>query len=313
MPSGTSPVQRTASQAQRVLVTLLWSCLLLVVAGLAYGWWSFYRGPTEDKPAAVSENTFTLDTSKIATTENSRLGLTDLVKTDSQKLFQPSTSESDMAIPEKLTEEARQLVTQFRSADNWQKKLSFIVNPERTESLLRDYYEVRKQSDPQAGDKLEVTRHKLLGKELLVVSAEGNYMRNPVEAALLKDASGQWRMDWESYVGFGEMGWEDFITQRKSEPVVFRVHAQVGDYWNHEFSDTQVWGSVKLRSPESEKTLHGHCRLGSGLGRELMGMLRLPPKNQALTLRLAFPPKSQSDHCVEITGLVAERWLVLPP
>jgi hypothetical protein len=36
------------------------------------------------------------------------------------------------------------------------------------------------------------------------------------------------------------------------------------------------------------------------------------PTRMALTLRLAFPEKAESDHCVSITGVVANRWLLVP-
>jgi hypothetical protein len=38
----------------------------------------------------------------------------------------------------------------------------------------------------------------------------------------------------------------------------------------------------------------------------------LPGAKALLTLRLAFPNQAQSDHCVKIVGLLADRWLLFP-
>jgi hypothetical protein len=31
-----------------------------------------------------------------------------------------------------------------------------------------------------------------------------------------------------------------------------------------------------------------------------------------VTVRLAYPPNAQSDHCVKISELMADRWLLFP-
>jgi hypothetical protein len=43
-----------------------------------------------------------------------------------------------------------------------------------------------------------------------------------------------------------------------------------------------------------------------------MPALNLPGAKALLTLRLAFPNQAQSDHCVKIVGLLADRWLLFP-
>ena len=313
MPDGSPKRHHTSTEAHRTLMMALWALLLLSSAGLAGGWWAYYNADEAQEHTESSPPAQLRASSPGSNASQRSISLTDLVKTDAEKLFQPHSTESHNTLSDADTEAAAATITKFKSAKTWHEKLAFVFDAGRVTPLMRDFYDVRKQTDPVAGELLSLSPHKLLGREIIVASMEGNAIRNPVEAALLQYESGNWKLDWESYVGFGEMAWEQFILDRTTSPKLFRVQAQRGDYWNFEFSDENIWYSVKLRSPESERALHAYCRRDSGVGAELMALLQLPPKIQPLCLRLVFPERSQSDHCVEITGLAAERWLILPP
>jgi hypothetical protein len=43
-----------------------------------------------------------------------------------------------------------------------------------------------------------------------------------------------------------------------------------------------------------------------------MPALKLAGAKSLVTLRLAFPRKAESDHCVYIKDLLADRWLLFP-
>ncbi len=43
-----------------------------------------------------------------------------------------------------------------------------------------------------------------------------------------------------------------------------------------------------------------------------MPALKLPGSKALVTVRLAFPNNAQSDHCVKIIDLLADRWLLFP-
>jgi hypothetical protein len=101
------------------------------------------------------------------------------------------------------------------------------------------------------------------------------------------------------------------------------------DYYNYEFDDKARFLAVKLRSPDGMHSLTGYVlrksQLGIAVG-NLIGVrlpnplppevplppLRLPGAKQAVTLRVGFPPAAQSDHCVMIKEIVADRWMLFP-
>jgi hypothetical protein len=108
-----------------------------------------------------------------------------------------------------------------------------------------------------------------------------------------------------------------------------RVVASESSYYNYEFSEKWRWLAVKLRSPDGLHNVTGYVERTSLFGVALanligvplphklpdgtpMPALNLPGAKALLTLRLAFPNQAQSDHCVKIVGLLADRWLLFP-
>lgn len=217
------------------------------------------------------------------------------------------------AEPDTATQdEANNIMQQYRQARTWREKLPLVRDPAHVEPLMRDFYEVQKGTDPVC-DKVDgVVGFHYHGVEVVLLSHANPRANGKVEAALLRDESGALKLDWESFVGYSDMEWAAYRKARPVEHKVFRAFAATGDYWNYEFGDQSKYLSVRLLSPDGMESLHGFCERNSGVGREMASVLSRSSEMQAMTLRLAFPEKAESDQCVRIVGLVAERWL-LPP
>ena len=86
---------------------------------------------------------------------------------------------------------------------------------------------------------------------------------------------------------------------------------------------------MKLHSPDRLQNVTGYVERKSILGIALanligvplphkqpdgtpMPALKLPGSKSLVTVRLAFPSNAQSDHCVKITDLLADRWMLFP-
>ena len=109
------------------------------------------------------------------------------------------------------------------------------------------------------------------------------------------------------------MAWADFKKERPVADKVFRAFAVVSDYYNFEFSDQKDnLLSVNLLSPDGVESLHGYCERRSELGGMLPEIFGNREGTAGITVKLAFPEKAESNHCVKITDLVSDRWLILP-
>lgn len=116
------------------------------------------------------------------------------------------------------------------------------------------------------------------------------------------------RIDWDSWVGWSEMSWQDFTREKPTEPKLFRVILSDVDYYNFGFSEEGKFKSFRLESPGQADPLYGYVERDSGLASKLR-----PPSDRPsvpVVLMLSFPENAKRDNQVSISRLVAEGWLV---
>jgi hypothetical protein len=116
------------------------------------------------------------------------------------------------------------------------------------------------------------------------------------------------KIDWESWVGWSEMPWADFIRTRPTEAKLFRVMLGPVDYYNFNFTDDRKWRSYRLVSPDGEHSLYAYVELDSVLD----ARLRPSPDNKQipLTLSLRYPPDSDSPNQVLVEKWHADGWVL---
>lgn len=210
--------------------------------------------------------------------------------------------------PERMAD-ALEVLRRFTNASSWQEKLSCVIDKERVEPLMRTYYEGQSKAAPTISSTLTPAHFKLNQTEVLLFSSPSG---GASELAMVSPTpGGRFLVDWESFVGASDASWQDFKRMRSTHPALFRLFAQRDDYFNYEFSDASQYLSVRLTSPEGEQFIFGYCDKDSAIGKTLASLLDQSKARLPLTLRLAYPENAQSDHCVKIVGVIANRWLVV--
>lgn len=116
------------------------------------------------------------------------------------------------------------------------------------------------------------------------------------------------RIDWESWVGWSEMPWEEFLASKPTEPKVFRLNLSSIEYYNTAFTDDKKWQSYRLLSPDGKHAIYGYAERGSVLN----ARLRPPPdsKQVAMMLSLKFPENAASNNQVIIEKCIIEGWVL---
>ena len=239
------------------------------------------------------------------------LKLSDLARSQEAPLFPEPVLLTTPISPDREVA-AHATLQRFLQAESWRDKLPLVVESERVRSAMRDFYEVRRHHDPRAEGPSRQAMFRINNTEVLLYSFASMRPGGATDVALIARDGEPFKVDWESFVGASEMSWPDFKKQRTTDPQLFRVFAQVDDYYNYEFSDAAKFISVHLTSPDGLYFIYGFCARDSAVGQTLTALQASGPTRMALTLRLAFPPKAESDHCVSITGVVANRWLLVP-
>lgn len=265
--------------------------------------------PEPQPPEAVHKKTILPMPPAPAAVET--LKLTDLARSQATPLF-PEAEPLSVPVQSARQVAAEALLQRFLQAETWQDKLPLIVNGDQLGSALRDYYEVRHHEDPDTAGPARQASFRINNTEVLLYSYASTRLGNTTDVALIARHGEPFKLDWESFVGASEMGWPEFKKERPSKPKLFRVFAQFDDYYNYEFSDEKKLLSVHLTSPDGLYFIYGFCERGSALGHTLEALQTGGATRMALTLRLAFSPQAESDHCVHITGVIANRWLLVP-
>ena len=239
------------------------------------------------------------------------LKLTDLARSQEPPLF-PEAQPLILPVQPAREMAAEQLLQQFLQAETWQDKVPLVANGSQIRNAMQDYYELRHHQDPVTSGPARQARFRINNTEVLLYSYASTRPGNATDVALIARPGEPFKVDWESFVGASEMGWLEFKKERPAQPKLFRVFAQFDDYYNYEFSDEKKLLSLHLTSPDGLYFIFGFCERGSAVGRTLEVLQAGGAARMALTLRLAFPPMAESDHCVQITGVVANRWLLVP-
>lgn len=203
-----------------------------------------------------------------------------------------------------LINEAQTVARKFLNAASVDEMLPTVRNPELAESRMRAYYPGGKikaagMSAFNSGAGL-VTRGKLHSFPVLTGDHEEKSL------AFIETPQGL-KIDWESWVGWSDIPWEDFLSGKPVESHVFRVILASVDYYNFGYSDDTKWQCYRLESPDLKHTVYGYAEKNSALNANL----RSGAGEQAvmMTLALKFPPDAKSDSQVEIERLVCEGWV----
>jgi len=128
----------------------------------------------------------------------------------------------------------------------------------------------------------------------------------PREMAFEQTAAG-FLVDWESWVGWSELPWDQFGKLRPKEGKEFRVLAQRASYYNFGFAEG-AYHCYLLTSPDHERMLYGYTRQGT-------------PENDTLAtedasdtvswvLELRFPERAKSSNQVIISKVLAKGWVL---
>jgi hypothetical protein len=121
------------------------------------------------------------------------------------------------------------------------------------------------------------------------------------------DGPGGLKIDWESWVGWSEISWQELVQSKSTTAHVFRLYLSPVEYYNFDFKDDLKWQAYRLESPDQETSIYGYVEKGSMLDKQIRPTTDV--KSLPLTLSLRFPEKAASSNQVLIERLVTDGWV----
>lgn len=202
-----------------------------------------------------------------------------------------------------------QVVSQFCSAQTAADLLPVIRDPERVGPLLRNWYSTDERKwvpipVPAVPDPVQF-------------ETDGNWtaFKLPMpdfgsRSMAVEKTDRGFKVDWESFVAYSEMSWQDLQQIRPKTPTLMRVICRITGYYNLDFPSEETWQCFELTDDNSRNnTVYGYVKRGSPTAVE-MQKLMLNASNVNAVLRVAYPARSTTLTQVDIVEVVAKGWVI---
>jgi len=202
---------------------------------------------------------------------------------------------------------ADEVLRQFLQAPNWKQRALLVRDQMRVAPLMSIYYGKNADGPVLFDSIVEAEEISPQFSEHVVVFEGGGRRLATVEYT----ASGP-RVDWESFVGAGEMAWSDFLEARPAAPRLFRVLVSPAGHFENQFGDPATLQCLSLRciAEPGAKVVYGYVARDSALAKELNYWLEQSSEaTMPMILKLKFPPDAPVDFQVWIHQMVNAGWV----
>jgi hypothetical protein len=202
----------------------------------------------------------------------------------------------------------RAVAERFLNAASWQDRLALVREPDRVAPLMERFYADPDNPDGPVPHLPLPPEGKILVHESLLLISVGKEDRRTLPLALELTAPDEYRVDWESFVGFCEVPWNEIPDRRPIEPFLLRAKVKPGNFYNFGFRDDS-WSNWHLDDRRGEQRLYGYAELNGVTESDLKLHLGRSKKQVYLLLKVRFPEDAPSPHQVEITEVIAKGWV----
>jgi hypothetical protein len=209
-----------------------------------------------------------------------------------------------------ILDDAESLAKEFLTATMIDQLLPVVRNPQQAKPRMeREYPDGR--IAPPGMDAFNPNKSLVRTDSAVEVSVRLLQSSEVRQLSLVETPTGL-KIDWESWVGWCEMGWPEFLSTLPTVPQEFRVVAKKVDYYNFGFSDDSKWRSYQLDSRNGDQTLYGYVARGS----DMDGKIQILPelKQALLILKVRFPEGAPAgSKQVLIDEVVNDSWVAKEP
>ena len=258
---------------------------LLILGAIGY----LFLRPTETTPVIV-------DTGP----ENIENRIEEEVGPSLEKEEQYRFDEDDEAHVERV----EAFISEWHSAVSVDEKLKFVRPVEGIREKMEHYY----KSFPDSGSKLKTVRgisNLVTVSGYIAYSSQTEDYKN--HSGLIKYSKDSMLLDWESYVSYSDMTFDELAEKKPTEPVRLRVIATVGNYYNNNFSDETKWKAVKLENLNEENVIYGYVALNSANEQRIFSFGN--NEQQSLIVDVFYLPNEENGNQVMIDKVVQNGWL----
>ena len=202
--------------------------------------------------------------------------------------------------PTTIAESAIETLRAYLTVSSWRDRTSLVLNPNKVKLLMEAHYSRKKWKTP---DFKFLTTSEPIPSQTGWVKVEVEVKGLPSVYYLKKTDRG-YRIDWETYVGFNSMSPEEFKATKPTIPVLFRVKANLADFYNFEFRNAEnVAYSIAIEDGEGKRIGHGYANKNDITGQKLFAKLKDGRKHDVV-VEIQCLPNARDGSCFIITKII---------
>lgn len=213
------------------------------------------------------------------------------------------------------TDQAAEVLHDFVGAKTPDDKSACVRRPDIVKPLMKKWYGSHPPGKFQ-WDEWNGRTFALDGKNFLTVTFFNNNDLTSFDALFEIPESGRPLLDWESFVGYSPLSWDEFRDIRPVDSMKVRVYFEPSELYYPPFDDTEVFAPARLTDPQSTVPLIGYLRKGSSAALILRHLVHSRHSNARypVILKLRFPQGDNIDpNLVEITDVIQTNWITQYP
>ena len=204
-----------------------------------------------------------------------------------------------------VMKESKKVVVEFLEAKTEADVEGLIRTPEVSVPRLRAWYD----RDPWVTPGVRVVGH----KNSIIINGDTITMDVQLDNFDIKKIAGVktvagYKVDWESWVAWTSVNWQELFDLRPTDPVEVRVLCKRVNYYNRVFNDSTKWFAVRLSHPYSDKSIYGYIDSESPqFHRFITDLVR--EKEVSATLKIRYPQNSPVGNQVSIVEHMQPGWV----
>lgn len=217
--------------------------------------------------------------------------------------MKPRAGETDAQIKARI----RDSLGRFFGATKPDDLLNVVRDPQRVKPLIEDYYSRKPFEMPRIEGISSAEEGMVNLKPIWVV--EVRLEDFGTKLVLVQDSERGFLVDWETFVIYNPVDWDDYLEARPGDPMSFRVYAKLDHNPGYAFADPDEWVCVELTAFGSGEELYGYARRGSETARRLEEELENQFDWQCI-VELQFPEDAKGgDNQVHLLNVLTNGWI----
>jgi hypothetical protein len=201
------------------------------------------------------------------------------------------------------------IVKAYLDATHWEDRLQYVKNPNQVKPFMERQYknaQLPSAYDPQSIKAKSLAEAPLewYRVDVNLKNVNGQLFPNIVYVTHTTDG---YKIDWEASLGFNPITLVAYRAALRAEPTVFRLIAELDDYYNYDFRDSKDTHYSILLYDYTGQKIHGYIEKRSASGKTLFDFLS-DGKPHKVIVKLLYPDAARDASVTNITDIVAYKW-----